>query len=53
VDEVLVVRVGELLGDGVVEFWEDEGCEGRSAGGGGSGVLSKDCGVVGNAGAVC
>ena len=30
-DEVLVVGVGQLLGFGVVDFREDDGCEGRGA----------------------
>ena len=51
VDEVLVVRVVELLGFVVVNFGEDEGGEGGGLGGGGGGVFGEDGGAVGDAGA--
>ena len=48
-DEVLVVRVGELLGFFVLDLGEDEGGEGRCLGGGGGGVFGEDGGSVGDA----
>ena len=48
-DEILVVRVGELLGLFVLDFGEDEGGEGGSLRGGGGGVFGEDGGSVGDA----
>ena len=52
VNEVLVVRVGELLGGVMLDLWEDQGGERGGARSSGSGVFSQDCAVVGDTCAV-
>lgn len=52
VNEVLVVRVGELLGGVMLDLWENQGGERGGARSSGSGVFSQDCAVVGYACAV-
>ena len=49
-DEILVVRVGELLGFFMLDFGEDEGGEGGCLRGGGGGVFGEDGGSVRDAG---
>ena len=48
-DEVLIVRVGELLRGFVLDLGEDEGGEGGDVGGGGGGVLGEDGVAIGDA----
>lgn len=40
VDEVFIVSVGEFLRSAVVDFWEDDGGEGRGLRSCGGGMLS-------------
>lgn len=49
-DEVVIMRVGQLLRRAMVNFGEDQGRQRRRLRCGGGGVLSEDCILIGDAG---